>query len=64
MVYLLLSNTLLREVPEDSFLKPSKLSHFFLIWENIFSTFPYKVFVIVLLDIIGVENFPLPFSKS
>ena len=25
---------------------------------------PYKIIVIDLLDIIGLENFPLPFCKS
>ena len=41
------------------FLKP-----FFPIPEKVFSKFPYKIFVIVLLDIIGLENFPLSFNKS
>ena len=32
--------------------------------EAIFSKFPYKIFVIVLFDIIDLENFPSSFSKS
>ena len=33
-------------------------------WSHFFAEFPYKIFVIVLLDILGLENFPLSFSKS
>ena len=31
---------------------------------KLFSKFSYKIFIIVLLNIIGLENFPLSFSKS
>ena len=31
---------------------------------KLFSKLPYKIFVMVLLDIIGLENFPLSFSNS
>ena len=47
------------EVPEDHSLKP-----FFGHLKMLFSKFPNKTFVIVLLDIIGLENFPMSFSKS
>ena len=40
------------------------LKRFFRIRENVFQSFPYKFFFIVLLDITGLENFSLSFSKS
>ena len=54
-----MKKTRVAEVPEDL-----SWSHFVRIRESFFPKFPYKIFVIVLLDIIGLENFPLPFSKS
>ena len=32
--------------------------------EDLFSQFPYKIFIIALLDIIGLDNFPFFISKS
>ena len=31
---------------------------------KLFSKFQYEIFVTVLLDITGIKNFPLSFSKS
>ena len=48
-----------KQVPEDgSFLKP------YFQFEKTFLKFPYKIFVIILCDIIGLEKFILPFSQS
>ena len=41
------------------------LQPFFCIRENFFQSFlPYKIFVIVLHNSIGLDNFPLSFSPS
>ena len=39
-------------------------SHFFLIREKVFQSFCTKIFIIILRDIIGLENFLLSFSQS
>ena len=48
-----------KKVPEDV-----SWGHFFAFEKTFFSEFPYKIFLIALHEIIGLQNFSLSFCKS
>ena len=62
-VWLLINNTNMKKCAEKK-CQNMFLEAFFSHQRKLFSKFPYKIFVIALHEIIGLQNFSLSFCKS